>query len=68
MHFEKTVRRFHRAAAVLFTLGGAANFVAYAFDASIAWLGATAAAPFALLFLSGAYLFVAPYRRRAQTT
>ena len=62
------IRQSHRWFSVAFTLTVVANFVAMAKGPPPAWVTYTPLVPLALLFFSGAYLFVLPYlaRRRGR--
>jgi hypothetical protein len=62
------IRQFHRWFSVAFTLTVVANFVAMAKGPPPAWVTYAPLVPLALLFFSGAYLFVLPYlaRRRSR--
>ena len=57
------VRQFHRWVSMAFTLTVIANFVAMSFGTPPAWITYSPLLPLALLFLTGLYLFVQPYRR-----
>ena len=54
------IRRFHRGVAVAFTL----TVVALAREDPIEWMSYVPLLPLALLFLTGAYLFLLPYLRK----
>ena len=58
------VRQTHRWFSVAFTLTVLANFAAMTQGPPPAWITYSPLVPLALLFLSGAYLFVLPYLAR----
>jgi len=64
MNCNKWIRQTHRWLTMVLTVAVIANGVAVARGKYTAWLGLLAVAPFALLFLSGLYLFVLPYATR----
>ena len=61
MNWNKWVRQTHRWLSIAFTLAVIVNGIAVAEKKYTVWLGLLAAAPLALLFFSGLYLFVLPY-------
>lgn len=61
MHWNRWIRQIHRWLSVAFTVVVIINGVAIAEKKYTNTLGLTAVAALALLFLSGAYLFVLPY-------
>jgi predicted Na+-dependent transporter len=70
MNWSKWIRRSHRWLAVTLTLTVIATFIALAQKDPIVWVSYVPLLPLALLFLSGAYLFVLPYiaKRRHPST
>jgi 4-hydroxybenzoate polyprenyltransferase len=58
---SKVIRQTHRWLAVLFTVTVIATVIALAREEPIVWVSYTPLLPLALLFLSGAWLFVRPY-------
>ena len=61
---SKGIRQFHRWVAVAFTVTVLATVVALAQEEPLLWVSYTPLLPLALLFFSGAYLFVLPYRAK----
>jgi len=61
MSWNKWIRQIHRWLSVAFTVVVIVNGIAVAKGRYNNWLGLLAVAPLALLFLSGAYLFILPY-------
>ena len=61
MNWNKWIRQIHRWLSVAFTVVVIVNGIAVAKGRYNNWLGLLAVAPLALLFLSGAYLFILPY-------
>ena len=61
MNWNKWIRQSHRWLSVAFTVVVIINGIAVAKGRYNNWLGLLAVAPLALLFLSGAYLFILPY-------
>ena len=61
MSWNKTIRQGHRWISVIFTLTVLANFIAMSQGEPPAWITFSPLLPLALLFLSGAYLFILPY-------
>jgi hypothetical protein len=61
MNWNKWIRQIHRWLSVAFTAAVVINLVAIVEKKYTASLGLVAVAPLALLFLTGAYLFVLPY-------
>lgn len=55
------IRRFHRWVSIAFTLTVIANFVVRAQGEPATWVTYSPLLPLALLFFTGAYLFVLPY-------
>ena len=70
MSWSVRVRQFHRWMSVVFTLAVLATFIALAQEKPVVWVSYLPLAPLALLWLTGAYLFVLPYtaKRRGQAT
>ncbi len=69
MDWNKWIRQLHRWLSVIFTLAVVAVFVAQGLGEPPEWVYVLPLAPLALLWLTGAYLFVLPYaRRRRQST
>jgi hypothetical protein len=58
------IRQFHRWTSVVFTLSVIFTSVALAQADPAMWVSYVPLAPLALLFLTGAYLFVLPYLAR----
>ena len=58
------IRQIHRWFAVAFTLTVIATTVAMSLKEPIVWMSYVPLAPLALLFFTGAYLFVKPYLGR----
>lgn len=67
MNWNKWIRQTHRWLSVLFTLAIVINGVAVFHGRYTRTLGLVAVLPLALLFLSGAYLFLLPYAIRWRT-
>ena len=69
MNWNASLRQLHRWLSIFFTLTVAANFVQIARGGGNPpnWITYSPLLPLALLFLTGAYLFVLPYlpKRRA---
>jgi heme A synthase len=67
MNWSKWVRQGHRWLAVAFTVTVVATVVALAREEPVVWVSYLPLFPLALLFFSGAYMFVLPYvvKRRA---
>lgn len=61
MNWIKWIRQIHRWLSLVFTAAIVINLVAILEKKYTASLGLVAVAPLALLFLTGAYLFVLPY-------
>lgn len=59
------IRSLHRWISVFFTLAVAANFACYAVGTPPMWVTLAPLAPLALLELTGLYLLVEPWLRRA---
>jgi heme A synthase len=64
MNWNKWIRQTHRWLSVVLTVAIIINGVAVIQGKYTNKLGLMAVAPFALLFLSGLYLFVLPYATR----
>ena len=64
MAWSRWIRQVHRWTTVVFTLAVMANGVAVARGRYSARMGLMAVLPLAVLFLTGAYLFVLPYASR----
>lgn len=60
------IRRFHRWTSIAFTLGVLTYIVVMSRGTPPAWLGLFALVPLILLLVTGLYLFVLPYLRRAK--
>lgn len=63
------IRQLHRWLSILFTVAVVATSIALAQPSPIVWMSYLPLAPLAVLFLTGAYLFVLPHliaRRRAR--
>jgi hypothetical protein len=68
LDWNRSLRQTHRWLSVAFTLSVIFTSVALAQEDPAMWVSYVPLAPLALLFLTGAYLFVLPYaakRRRA---
>lgn len=63
---NKWVRQVHRWVAVFFTVTVLATVVALAREEPVVWVSYTPLFPLALLFCTGAYLFLVPYLPRAR--
>ncbi|GLY04001.1 MULTISPECIES: hypothetical protein [Actinoplanes] len=61
---NKSIRQFHRWTAVAFTATVIATIVALAQEEPVLWVSYLPLLPLAVLFLTGAYLWVLPYRSR----
>jgi heme A synthase len=61
MQWNRWIRQTHRWLSVILTVAMVINLVAILRGRYSARIGLLAVAPFALLFLSGLYLFVLPY-------
>ncbi|HLJ50248.1 MAG TPA: hypothetical protein VKU01_29745 [Bryobacteraceae bacterium] len=61
MNLNKWIRQTHRWLSLAITLGVIVNFVAVALRKYNVWVGLLALIPFALLMLTGLYLFALPY-------
>ena len=71
MNWNHWIRQTHRWLSIAFTLTVLANFAAMTRGQPPAWITYSPLLPLALLFFSGAYLFVLPYatkRRSGQRT
>ena len=64
MNANKWIRQFHRWMSVLFTVTVIATFIALSREQPVVWVSYVPLLPLALLFLTGAYLFVLPYLPR----
>lgn len=64
MSWSKWIRQIHRWMSVAFTVCVIANFVALSQGEPPPWVTYSPLFPLALMFLSGAYLFVLPYTAR----
>ena len=64
MNWDSGIRQFHRWVSVAFTLTVALNFAMRVNGEPPMWVTLSPLAPLALLFLTGAYLFLLPYRMR----
>ena len=58
------IRQIHRWLAVAFTLAVIATSVALAQKEPVIWMSYVPLLPLALLFFTGAYMFVLPYLKR----
>ncbi|WP_127549718.1 hypothetical protein [Actinoplanes sp. OR16] len=61
---NKWMRQLHRWLAIAFTVTVVATTVALAREDPIIWVSYVPLLPLALLFFSGLYLFVLPYRAK----
>lgn len=59
--WSRWIRQSHRWIAVAFTLSVVATFIALAQPEPLVWVSYVPLLPLALLFLTGAYMFVLPY-------
>ena len=66
MNWSKWLRQIHRWVSVIFTITVIANFVALSRGTPPDWITYAPLFPLALLLLSGLYLFVLPYVRKAK--
>ena len=67
MNWNHWIRQTHRWLSIAFTLTVIANFVAMSQGTPPAWITYLPLLPLALLFFSGAYLFVLPYVAKRRT-
>jgi hypothetical protein len=68
MNWNKWIRQTHRWLSIALTAAMIINVVAIAEKKYTNSLGLMAVAPFALLFLTGLYLFVLPYATKWRST
>ena len=68
MSWNKWIRQTHRWLSVIFTITVIANFVAMSRGTPPAFVTYSPLVPLALLFFSGAYLFVLPYLRKERAS
>jgi len=61
MNWSKWIRQIHRWLSIAFTVAVIVTFIALAQKKPIVWVSYVPLLPLALLFFSGAYLFVLPY-------
>ena len=61
MNWSKGIRQFHRWMSVVFTVAVIATFIALSREKPVVWVSYVPLFPLALLFFTGAYLFVLPY-------
>jgi hypothetical protein len=69
MNWNKWIRQSHRWFSIAFTITVIANFVAIGMGGGTqppAWITYSPLLPLALLFFSGAYLFILPYLSRSR--
>ncbi len=64
MQWNKWVRQTHRWLSIAFTVTVIATFIALAQEKPLVWVSYVPLLPLALLFFTGAYLFVLPYATR----
>jgi hypothetical protein len=64
---SKWIRQIHRWLAVAFTLAVIATSIALAQEEPVMWMSYLPLLPLALLFLSGAYMFIQPYVAKRHT-
>ncbi|MBB2940342.1 putative Na+-dependent transporter [Actinoplanes lutulentus] len=64
---NKWIRQAHRWLAIAFTVTVVITSVALAQEDPILWISYVPLLPLALLFFSGLYLFVLPYRRATRS-
>src|SRR5262249_36155691 len=67
MNFSAWNRQIHRWLSVLFTVPVTETFIAMVKGPPPMWITSSPLFPLALLFLTGAYMFVLPYIRRRKT-
>lgn len=65
MRWNHWIRQGHRWVSLVFTVGVIVNVFVAGRPVYPAWAGAMALGPLAMLLVSGLYLFVSPYLRRA---
>jgi hypothetical protein len=64
LNWNNWVRQVHRWLSVVFTVAVVATFIALAQETPVVWVSYVPLAPLALLWLTGAYLFVLPYANK----
>ena len=64
MRWSPWIRRAHRWLSIVSTLAVIANILVRGDETLALWVGLSSLLPFALLLLSGLYLFVLPYAAR----
>ena len=67
MSWNNRVRQIHRWTSVAFTVCVIANFVALSRGTPPPWVTYSPLFPLALMFFTGAYLFVLPYTARRRS-
>jgi hypothetical protein len=65
MSVSHRMRQWHRGLSLAFTLAVIANIVAMMIPGSPQWIGFLALVPLIPLLVTGIYLFLLPYRRKA---
>lgn len=65
MSVSHRMRQWHRFLSLAFTLAVIANIVAMMIPGSPQWIGFLALVPLIPLLITGIYLFLLPYRRKA---
>lgn len=65
MNWNKWIRQVHRWLSIVFTVAVIINVVAMSQAQPAVWIGLLALFPLILLMVSGLYMFVQPYTRRA---
>ena len=61
MNWSNGIRQFHRWMSVLFTISVVVTSIALSQEKPIVWVSYVPLLPLALLFLTGAYIFLLPY-------
>lgn len=65
MNWSKWIRQTHRWLSIVFTVTVIANFIALSRGTPPPWITYSPLFPLALLLLTGLYMFVLPYTRKA---
>jgi cellulose synthase/poly-beta-1,6-N-acetylglucosamine synthase-like glycosyltransferase len=66
LSWNNWVRQIHRWLSMAFTVAVIVNVVAMGLQQSAVWIGLLALFPFALLLLTGLYLFALPYAAKGR--
>ena len=61
MNWSNGIRQFHRWMSVLFTISVVVTSIALSQEKPVVWVSYVPLLPLALLFLTGAYIFLLPY-------